>query len=381
MLPKQNVSKKHSRIVVKDGKFIIVDLKSTNGTYVNGRKIASPMVIKETDKIYIGDFILSTEGTSAAAVPAPEVNSEPEMPKIEPPRKAPASPAPAKVVPAPPAPIPPAGKAVAPSGAATAVSYGTPPASPPVKQPQVESAPPASTPPAVVPAAVQTNLDPFRQILTHAEQSALDLPKMWTISSQVNDDVSSTLKAYTVDKLGTDEQLAERLVTEVIGAGPLTPYIADDSVRTIYVDGPGRIQLEGSDATQTLDHGFTSSEAVQVVAERLMAGCGRSGRLGQSGHKTGGGLSVSFTIHGDIPHLVIEKVSATTNDLVELVKNDVLNEKMSEFLATALALNRTIVLSSSQLEIAQRLAEALVNASWDGERVVVIDPPSNDSAQ
>ena len=145
-------------------------------------------------------------------------------------------------------------------------------------------------------------------------------------------------------------------------------------MRTIYVDGPGRIQLEGSDATQTLDHGFTSSEAVQVVAERLMAGCGRSGRLGQSGHKTGGGLSVSFTIHGDIPHLVIEKVSATTNDLVELVKNDVLNEKMSEFLATALALNRTIVLSSSQLEIAQRLAEALVNASWDGERVVVIDP-------
>ena len=62
VLPKQNVSKKHSRIVVKDGKFIIVDLKSTNGTYVNGRKIASPMVIKETDKIYIGDFILSTEG-------------------------------------------------------------------------------------------------------------------------------------------------------------------------------------------------------------------------------------------------------------------------------------------------------------------------------
>ncbi len=48
ILPKQNVSKRHSRVVVKDGKFIIVDLKSTNGTYVNGRKIASPMVIKQT---------------------------------------------------------------------------------------------------------------------------------------------------------------------------------------------------------------------------------------------------------------------------------------------------------------------------------------------
>src|SRR3978361_1836109 len=39
VLPKGNVSKRHARIVLKDGKFIIVDLKSTNGTYVNGRKI------------------------------------------------------------------------------------------------------------------------------------------------------------------------------------------------------------------------------------------------------------------------------------------------------------------------------------------------------
>src|SRR3982074_2174107 len=44
VLPKGNVSKRHARIVLKDGKFIIVDLKSTNGTYVNGRKITSPLV-------------------------------------------------------------------------------------------------------------------------------------------------------------------------------------------------------------------------------------------------------------------------------------------------------------------------------------------------
>ena len=68
VLPKGNVSKRHARIVLKDGKFIIVDLKSTNGTYVNGRKITSPLVVKSTDKIYIGDFILSIEeGQGGAA--------------------------------------------------------------------------------------------------------------------------------------------------------------------------------------------------------------------------------------------------------------------------------------------------------------------------
>src|SRR5690349_25019586 len=67
VLPKGNVSKRHARIVLKDGKFIIVDLKSTNGTYVNGRKITSPLVVKDSDKIYIGDFILGVEEAGTAA--------------------------------------------------------------------------------------------------------------------------------------------------------------------------------------------------------------------------------------------------------------------------------------------------------------------------
>ena len=59
VLAKGNISKHHSRIVFKDNKFIVVDLKSTNGTYVNGKKIAAPQVLKSTDKVYIGDYILN----------------------------------------------------------------------------------------------------------------------------------------------------------------------------------------------------------------------------------------------------------------------------------------------------------------------------------
>src|SRR5262245_31243335 len=92
ILPKGNVSKRHSRIVLKDGKFIIVDLKSTNGTYVNGRKITSPLVLKETDKVYIGDFIITVEEsqdkghvTGATPIPPPAIPSgvyEPGAPAI-----------------------------------------------------------------------------------------------------------------------------------------------------------------------------------------------------------------------------------------------------------------------------------------------------------
>ncbi len=78
VLPKGNVSKRHARIVLKDGKFIIVDLKSTNGTYVNGRKITSPLVVKDSDKIYIGDFIVGVdENASESEGPSESPTSPP----------------------------------------------------------------------------------------------------------------------------------------------------------------------------------------------------------------------------------------------------------------------------------------------------------------
>src|SRR6476469_1953641 len=69
MLPKGNVSKHHARLLYRDGRFIVTDLKSTNGTYVNGRKISQATIVREGDKIYIGDFVLriDTGGANAAA--------------------------------------------------------------------------------------------------------------------------------------------------------------------------------------------------------------------------------------------------------------------------------------------------------------------------
>jgi pilus assembly protein CpaF len=57
-LPKGNVSKRATRIVFDPRGVIVTDLKSTCGTYVDGRKISSPVTLGEHSKIYIGDFVL-----------------------------------------------------------------------------------------------------------------------------------------------------------------------------------------------------------------------------------------------------------------------------------------------------------------------------------
>lgn len=84
LLPKGNVSKRHARIVFRDGRFIVTDLKSTNGSYVNGHRIAQATIVREGDKIYIGDFIIKVEaGTSGAGpLPSPRPSVDSDVPAV-----------------------------------------------------------------------------------------------------------------------------------------------------------------------------------------------------------------------------------------------------------------------------------------------------------
>ena len=71
VLPKGNVSKRHCRIYIQDGHFSVEDLKSTNGTYVNGRKISEPTALTTADKVYVGDFVVRVDNATPAEVPTP----------------------------------------------------------------------------------------------------------------------------------------------------------------------------------------------------------------------------------------------------------------------------------------------------------------------
>jgi pilus assembly protein CpaF len=81
MLPKGNVSKRHARLLYRDGRFIVTDLNSTNGTYVNRRKITQATIVREGDRIYIGDFVLRIEisGGDPASVEELRTGQSPVM--------------------------------------------------------------------------------------------------------------------------------------------------------------------------------------------------------------------------------------------------------------------------------------------------------------
>jgi len=64
VLNHNTISKKHAVFFHSDGKYYIEDLKSTNGTYLNGTRITSMQPVKMNDVIYIGDTKIIFNGKS-----------------------------------------------------------------------------------------------------------------------------------------------------------------------------------------------------------------------------------------------------------------------------------------------------------------------------
>ncbi|MBW2730793.1 MAG: FHA domain-containing protein [Deltaproteobacteria bacterium] len=58
VLPAPNISNEHCRLAAHDGKVVLTDLGSTNGTFVNGVRVNAPVVVRPSDRISIGPYVL-----------------------------------------------------------------------------------------------------------------------------------------------------------------------------------------------------------------------------------------------------------------------------------------------------------------------------------
>ena len=52
------VSRRHSRLTFQGGKYVLEDLGSTNGTFVNGQRLTGPRVLKSGEVISLGEQIV-----------------------------------------------------------------------------------------------------------------------------------------------------------------------------------------------------------------------------------------------------------------------------------------------------------------------------------
>ena len=350
-LPKGNISKKHTRIVVKDGKIIVLDLKSTNGTYVNGRKLAGPQVISPADKVYIGDFILNVEPPdlelpqNGAPVDGAPVAEEPTM--------TPAVPHPA------------AGEATRPHPRPGTATPAPSPAAPPASHGQTLQ---------LVHGRLIEAMD-----LRRLDLDALGSDELWQkAEASVRQIVSRMDQTGELDPHLDRDELIEDVLNEALGLGPLETWLADDSVSEIMVNSPTQVYVEREGRLERVEKAFSSAQAVLGVIERIVAPLGR--HIDESSPFVDARLPDGSRVNAIIPPLALKGPCITIRkfkrDLLgvdSLIGFGTLTPPMARFLETCVKVRRNVVISGGTGSGKTTLLNVLAGYIPEQERIVSIE--------
>jgi pilus assembly protein CpaF len=431
VLPKGNISKRHSRIVLRDGKFIIVDLKSTNGTFVNGKRISSPQVLKDADKIYIGDFTLqleAKEGEPSAATPSPPsalgASDEP-LPEADDelfPEPSVASDRPAGLLDEPLAPPPPSPPtpALRPKEPPPRPSQGSPfggnggnglsldiearplpkPArggSPPREMPREmqreaqrevrDAQRPSLQPELPAQPAMQARAAVFLSVAKNVPLAENGLPpdddatleRVRTAAEKVFATQPKRLQGVNA------EDWARQIAREVCGLGPLTELLEDPSILEIFVNGPHQLLVRRGPAASSIGVPlipiaafFSSEEAVALAVRRIMhtAGLKFDAEHPIAECRMADGTRVNAVHHAAAvrgPLVTISRTSTRHATFGDLVGENVLSRGMADFLELCVRARRNICICGGPGAGAGTLLSALTATIGDDERIVTVE--------
>jgi pilus assembly protein CpaF len=362
VLAKGNVSKYHSKIVSKDGKCIVVDMKSTNGTFVNGKKIAAPQVVKPSDKIYIGDYIINVEplaeqSMTRTAPPEEEYYEEEqgydegqqEEAYEEEPYEEPA----------------PAANSRMPASMASALA----------KKKRVDPR---------VEAYTQLQKEIHDRLIEYLDLRRMDMDRLgddelWRRTEKAIRDIIDQMESDgelpgEVDR----EELLTDVINEALGLGPLEAFLATDEISEIMVNHANQIYIERKGKLVLSEKTFSSNQAVLGVIERIVAPIGR--RIDESSPLVDARLKDGSRVNAIIPPLAlkgpcitIRKFKKDSLKIQDLVKYKTVTAQMAEFLEMCVKARKNIVISGGTGSGKTTTLNIISSFIPDDERIVTVE--------
>jgi len=397
MLAKGNVSKRHARLIFRDNRFIVTDLNSTNGTYVNRRRISQATIVREGDRIYIGDFVIRVE--------LPESTSEPSTAGAGDPTGS--------------GPIPAAVRAAVAEGAATSfpserdleelsgASYPEVPGPPRMPSPGraheslSDSHPSEKLPLASVVDVSHADID-LRQVSSSGEDS-----QHRAYRNAVASVVSRTLSHIDAQELerGIDEATRSRIervideriqelrsqgelaadvevarVTndvraELLELGPLGPLLVDSAVSEVVATRFDTLTAVRAGRHVAIEPGFSSEESLRRVVRRMCraAGAPLDGESGAVERRLRDGSRLSAVIGASAPAglLVIQKPRRVGATLEELVRSGTISRAIATFLGQCVAARVNILVVGPRDPGTSAIVGALATAANDARLVLL----------
>ncbi|WP_315808970.1 type 4b pilus Flp biogenesis ATPase TadA [Pseudomonas sp. C9-3] len=174
------------------------------------------------------------------------------------------------------------------------------------------------------------------------------------------------------------DRLAEEVVDELTGFGPLEILLRDPGISEILVNGPDRVFIEHEGRLYQSDLRFIDDHHVQRVIQRILAPLGR--RLDESSPMVDARLPDGSRVNAIIPPvaldgpcLSIRKFSKELLKSADLLGYQSVNEEMLAFLRQAVASRCNILISGGTGTGKTTLLNVMSSFIDERERIVTIE--------
>jgi Flp pilus assembly protein, ATPase CpaF len=228
--------------------------------------------------------------------------------------------------------------------------------------------------------------DTYRDLKTRIQNKLIDeLDPTMDVSRQ--DEVRRTIRDMFENILAEErivlsraekERLFEQIVAEILGLGPLEPFLADPTVTEIMVNGPKNIYVERFGKIERTTAAFESEEHLMRIIERIIAPLGR--RIDESVPYQDARLPDGSRVNAIIPPLSLIgpvltirkffKIPLTAEKLIEL--GSITPEAM-EFLKACVQAKLNIVVSGGTGTGKTTFLNVLSGFIPNDERIITIE--------
>jgi pilus assembly protein CpaF len=172
--------------------------------------------------------------------------------------------------------------------------------------------------------------------------------------------------------------LLDQIVATTLGYGPIEPFLRDESVTEILVNGPDMVYVERNGLLELTDLRFRDAQEVMRVVERIVTPIGR--RVDESSPMVDARLPDGSRVNVIIPPLAlcgpcisIRKFShgALTSD--DLLRGNALTKDMIAFLRAAVTGRLNVVVSGGTSTGKTTFLNMLSSFIPDNERIITIE--------
>ena len=339
-----DVSERHALISIRDGKATIEDLKSANGTYVNGAPIDRRTTLSDDSVIQIGGTMLRI----TAPQPDPDSDGSHESGKDS-------HPTPPHI----------AAAGFSPQPSATAA------------QPQ-----PARDPQATLRRKIREQIQDeliVRMDLKRLTASGVDRDGLERQArAKIEEIVAEVIRSGKLPRSIDPERIKKEVFDEALRLGPLEELLEDPTVSEIMVNGPHQVYVERGGRLQLTDLQFADDASVSAIIERIVAPLGR--RIDESQPYVDARLKDGSRVNAIIPPLslsgpsiTIRKFSKKTLTVEDFIRFGTWNASAAAFMDVCVKLRKNIIVAGGTGSGKTTLLNLLSSFIPETERIVTVE--------